>query len=194
VALKVIHQLFGHDLICQTDFLLNLRAAKRGTLNFSVVDCRSGAVSERFEIDATRVPLPLEVEHGVDGLNFDPPASAEHGLPDQARVVALCYNEFVAVFYVRILKGDLGLFAFAPRVFRPPQLHKVALVLKLLVRRNLNQAANLGLRNLLLNHLLLLLRQAKNLILPKRHLNLSRHCLFTHLHSIRLRLLLIRRL
>jgi len=46
----------------------------------------------------------------VDGLNLDPPVSSLHSLPDKVRIVAVGYDVFVAVFNVRILKGNFALF------------------------------------------------------------------------------------
>ena len=53
--------------------------------------------------------MPLEVEHGVNRLDLDPPIALLHRLSYQLRVVTWSHDEFVAILYICILKRNLGL-------------------------------------------------------------------------------------
>ena len=55
--------------------------------------------------DAVGDGLPLEVEHGVDWLDFNPPASTFKGFSYKAAVVSRSNDELVTVFDISIFKG-----------------------------------------------------------------------------------------
>ena len=65
-------------------------------------------VAQSCEFDPIADRVPLEVEHRMHGLNFDPPAPLLEGISDQSRVVPVPDNELVAVLDVRVFKGDLA--------------------------------------------------------------------------------------
>ena len=65
-------------------------------------------VTEAVELDPCADGIPAEVEDSVDRLYLDPPAALHEDLPDELRVVSVAEDDFVAVFDVGILKGDLA--------------------------------------------------------------------------------------
>ena len=64
-------------------------------------------MAESRKLNPVRCRVPLEVEHGVDGLDLNPPTSLLHGCSDEIRVVAVADDELVAILSVCIFEGNL---------------------------------------------------------------------------------------
>ena len=63
-------------------------------------------MAEPAKLDPRGDRLPLEVEHGVDWLDFYPPRPPLEGSPDQSRVVSIHDDKLVTVLDVCVLKRD----------------------------------------------------------------------------------------
>ena len=77
--------------------------------------------TQSFEFDTLWDRLPLEVEHRVHRLDFDPPVSFFHGPPNQHWIVTWRHDKFIAIFDVCVLKRYLWfLLFFAIKVYNHP--------------------------------------------------------------------------
>ena len=65
-------------------------------------------MTEASKFNAIANWIPLEVEHRVDWLYFDPPIASRQSFPDQTRIVAVANYELVAILNVCILKRNLA--------------------------------------------------------------------------------------
>ena len=116
MALKVVHNLLAQLVRCR-DLSLEVLMLAGGSLEVLSWSCKTRAarlvfeVSKPLEFDTVGSRLPFEVEHGVDGLNLDPPVSSVHGLSYESAVITLVYDKLIAVLNIGILEGNSVVFA-----------------------------------------------------------------------------------
>ena len=82
-----------------------------------LVDVRD-LVTKSGKLDPITHRVPLEVEHGVNRLNLDPPRPGSQCFSDRVGIVAIPDYELVAVLDVGVLEGDLADGAAEHRISR----------------------------------------------------------------------------
>ena len=65
-------------------------------------------MAESAKFNAVTHRIPLEVKHGVNGLNLDPPVTLLQGVSDQVAVVAVADDELVAVLNVGVFERNFA--------------------------------------------------------------------------------------
>ena len=65
-------------------------------------------MAQSCKLDTLAYWVPLEVEHGVYGLNFYPPVTLFQSVADDTAIVAITNDELIAVFNVGVLERNFG--------------------------------------------------------------------------------------
>ena len=65
-------------------------------------------MAQSCKLDTLAYWVPLEVEHGVYGLNFYPPVTLFKSVADDTAIVAITNDELIAVFNVGVLERNFG--------------------------------------------------------------------------------------
>lgn len=128
MVLKVIHHLEVDLVGGRWVHILLLTSIARLHSHCALLSFKRLNVAKSGELDPVGDRCPLKVEHGVDGLDFNPPASLLERVPNKPRIISVADNEFETVFDVGVLKGDLA---------RSSLEHISVLPLALVVRRHL---------------------------------------------------------
>ena len=108
MVLEVVHHLQAELVLHRRPMLLFLALLERFLAHGALLAHARVCVTQPRELYPVAHWVPLEVEHGVDGLDLDPPAPLLERVPDQARVVPVPDDELVAVLHVGVLEGNLA--------------------------------------------------------------------------------------